>query len=98
MIDFTRENLLTLQNAAASKLLPKRRGDSRPHVTTLYRWAQRGIRGVRLETLKVGGTLCTSTEALQRFFNQLSDGSLAATEDRGADVQRAERACAEAGI
>ena len=35
-------------------------------------WARNGIRGVRIETIRVGGTLCTSLEALQRFFDRLS--------------------------
>ncbi len=37
----------------------------------LYRWATEGLRGVHLETIQVGGTLCTSIEALQRFFERL---------------------------
>jgi hypothetical protein len=32
----------------------------------------RGVRGVRLETLMVGGTRCTSVEALQRFFERIT--------------------------
>ena len=56
----------------AARLLPNRRAGKPTHVATLYRWAQRGLRGVRLETLQVGGTLCTSREALQRFFERLS--------------------------
>ena len=31
-----------------------------------------GCRGVVLETIQVGGTRCTSREALQRFFENLS--------------------------
>jgi hypothetical protein len=29
---------------------------------------------VRLETIKVGGTCCTSVEALTRFFRALTEG------------------------
>ena len=36
--------------------------------STLHRWRLRGCRGVKLETLLIGGTRTTSTEALQRFF------------------------------
>ena len=39
----------------------------RPHVATCWRWVQRGCRGVKLETLLVGGKRFTSLEALQRF-------------------------------
>ncbi len=71
MIDLTTETTLSLTEA--TKHLPRRRAGKRPHVATLYRWAQRGLRGVRLETIQVGGTLCTSLEALQRFCDRLSD-------------------------
>ena len=57
---------------AAAARLPCRRAGKRPHVATVYRWAKRGLRGVVLETLQVGGTLCTSHEALQRFFEALT--------------------------
>src|SRR5262245_32119544 len=70
VIDFGGEAPLPLRQAA--RLLPSRRAGKPTHVATLYRWAQRGLRGVRLETLQVGGTLCTSREALQRFFERLS--------------------------
>lgn len=73
MIDMQNETVVSLTEAA--KELPKRRAGKKPHVATLYRWASRGMRGVRLETLQVGGTLCTSLEALQRFFNCLSPNS-----------------------
>jgi len=71
MIDFENENVVSL--AEATKHLPRRRRGRRPAVATLYRWASHGLRGRRLETLQVGGTLCTSVEALQRFFDQLSE-------------------------
>jgi hypothetical protein len=69
------EEVLSLTNAA--KRLPARRGDRPPHVSCLFRWAKHGLRGVRLETIRVGGTLCTSREALERFFARLAetDGS-----------------------
>lgn len=69
MIDISQETLVTLTEAARS--LPGRSG-RRLHVSTLYRWATRGIRGFTLETIQVGGTKCTSGEALQRFFEMLT--------------------------
>jgi hypothetical protein len=59
--------------ARAAKWLPTRRGDRPPHASCLFRWAKHGLRGVRLETLRVGGTLCTSREALERFFARLAE-------------------------
>lgn len=72
-IDLQSEDVLSLTQAA--KTLPRRRRGKKPHVATLYRWAANGLRGVRLETLQVGGTMCTSMEALQRFFDRLGDRS-----------------------
>ena len=70
MIDIQSEQVVSLTDA--TKVIPKRRGGKRPHVATIYRWAQCGHRGVILVTLQVGGTKCTSIEALQRFFERLS--------------------------
>jgi len=70
MIDATSETLISLTEAA--KRLPRRRAGKRPHVSCLYRWSKAGCRGVVLETLQIGGTRCTSREALARFFAALS--------------------------
>ena len=51
----------------APEYLPRRRG-KKIHISTLFRWAQKGTGGKQLETIKVGGTRCTSLEALQRFI------------------------------
>ena len=72
MIDTTTEEVFSLTEATKSKQLPKRRGGKRPHVSCLYRWSTDGCRGVVLESIQIGGTRCTSAEALQRFFDRLS--------------------------
>src|SRR3954452_8925753 len=72
MIDSGSESLLTL--AQAAEQLPRRRKGRKTHISTLYRWTTAGCRGVRLETIQVGATRCTSREALQRFFEGLSAG------------------------
>ena len=71
-IDLSSEQVLSLHDAARTRILPRRRRGQRPHVATLYRWAKTGYNGVLLETIRVGGTLCTSVEALQRFCECLS--------------------------
>lgn len=76
MLDITQEEVLSLTEA--TKRVPRRRQGKRPNVATMYRWAQRGCKGVRLETIQVGGTKCTSVEALQRFFDRLSANAAAA--------------------
>lgn len=69
-IDISTEAVITLTDAA--KALPVRRQGHRPGVATLYRWSLKGCKGIVLETIQVGGTRCTSREALQRFFERLS--------------------------
>jgi hypothetical protein len=82
MIDIKFEKLITL--VEATKFVPRRRRGRKPHVSTLYRWASpRGHRGVRLETIRVGGSLCTSIEALQRFFDRLTTVGSEPYEGRG---------------
>ena len=54
------ENLQTLTEAAQT-------GPVRRHVSSLVRWAKKGVRGVRLETIKIAGRRFTSKEAMRRF-------------------------------
>ncbi|WP_044255949.1 DUF1580 domain-containing protein [Rhodopirellula sp. SWK7] len=42
----------------------------RVNVSTVWRWANRGIKGVKLETIKLGGKTLTSQQALTRFIEQ----------------------------
>jgi hypothetical protein len=43
--------------------------------STLFRWCTRGLHGVKLESIRIGGVLCTSEQALKRFFQALpADG------------------------
>ena len=76
MIDLLREELVSL--SAAAKLLPARRKGKRPHTSCLYRWTTTGCKGVVLESIQVGGTRCTSREALTRFFHRLTRANGAA--------------------
>jgi hypothetical protein len=41
-------------------------------IPTSYRWSTRGVRGIVLETVQVGGTRYTSVEALRRFTEALT--------------------------
>jgi Protein of unknown function (DUF1580) len=55
------ESLISLVEAALQT-------PGRPHVSTVWRWATRGFRGIVLETITVAGKRFTSKEALCRFF------------------------------
>src|SRR3954468_21607030 len=72
MIDLTCETLVPLAQCSDLSVPPVRRTGRPIHVATWHRWATKGLQGVRLETLRVGGTRCTTLAAIQRFFAQLS--------------------------
>jgi hypothetical protein len=66
-----------------------------------------GVKGIKLESLVVGGTRCTSIEALQRFFDALTAAADAErfsavtpplrTKSRQQAIEAAERRLARAG-
>lgn len=70
IIDLNHETLLSV--AEVPRRLPSRPGGRRVHISAVYRWIRRGVRGVRLEAIRVGGTMYTSVEALERFAQRLS--------------------------
>lgn len=67
MVNIKTEKLITLNQAA--KLLPAV-GGKRIHISTLWRWCKKGLRGIYLEYLRTGSKIVTSQEALQRFFDE----------------------------
>jgi hypothetical protein len=71
-IDIRIEEPIRLSDVPKLKVIPLNRYGKRISIKTLYRWALTGTAGVRLETIKVGGTTCTSVEALQRFLDELT--------------------------
>jgi hypothetical protein len=97
MIDVNEETLLTF--AEVTKSIP-----GRPHVSTLHRWRQKGVRGVKLETLLVGGRRMVSREALERFFTNITaaaenDAPSARTpRQRERAIAQAEQELREAGV
>ena len=71
MIDPLTEHVISLTEAA--KRCPTRRGGKHTSISCLYRWTTSGCKGEVLESIQVGGTRCTSREALARFFQQLTE-------------------------
>lgn len=61
-IDTENENLLTITQAA--KHCP-----GRPSVATVWRWVLNGLRGIKLDSVKVDGRRYTSSEAIDRFIS-----------------------------
>ena len=72
------------------------------HVSTILRWILRGVDGVKLEAVRLGGRWVTSREALQRFAERLTprlDGDPVHTPRTPTARRRAsERAERELGI
>jgi hypothetical protein len=89
-IDPSVDPLILLKKAA--KPLPKP-----PSPACLWRWHARGIRGVRLETVVVGGRRYTTAAAWCEFVTKLTanaaaDGRLAAVHTRSDDLTQKLRA------
>ena len=65
MFNIYEETLLPLTEAAAH--VP-----ALSHSSTVQRWFLRGIRGIRLETVLIGGKRYTSAEVLDRFYRAIN--------------------------
>ena len=96
MIDINNETLIPLNQVP--RRVPPRANGKRVHISAVYRWTSRGVRGVILEAIKIGGTTYTSAEALQRFGDRLANGSpgpsetdLATPRTRQREIERAAR-------
>jgi hypothetical protein len=72
-INIHAESVVTFPDLV-KRILPAN-GGKRMHIGTPHRWRTQGLRGVRLEAIKVGGRWCTSLQALERFFDVLSRGA-----------------------
>lgn len=92
MIDLSRETPVTLREAPALvptiNAVPGMEARKPLHPRTVYNWATRGKRGVKLETAPIGGILVTSREALQRFFARLAVARETRFAEQEHDTQR----------
>jgi hypothetical protein len=73
MINTTLEKPIPIDEIPAEHI--PGRGGKPVHQVTLSLWYRRGVRGVKLETLLIGGRRCTSIEALNRFYQAISQAS-----------------------
>ena len=99
MIDITNEPLLTF--AEAAQRLRTARSGKPPHLATLYRWASKGVDGVVLESVKLGGSRFTTQSAIERFAVQglgMEQGRSANPERSGARDARTGRVLRERGL
>lgn len=76
MIDLRNEPLIPLGDVPKLKVFEAFEAGKRICVTTLWRWANHGIGGRKLETIKLGGRRYTSFAALERFVNKNGETGL----------------------
>jgi hypothetical protein len=69
-----------LSARAATKLPQIQRDGRSPNVSQIHRWWVRGIRGIVLESVVIGGSRCTSSAAVDRWIAKLSGCEIAITE------------------
>lgn len=77
----------------ASRIIP-----GRPHISTLYRWWTRGVNGVKLETVLIGGRRMCSRKSLAQFVAAVTaaaDGRVPATSSSDSRIRAINRATAE---
>ena len=56
----------------------------RPHVSSIHRWASRGLKGVRLQVKYAGGTRRTKRQWLREFFDAVTAAANVANSGDGA--------------
>jgi len=55
--------------------LPRLRGQRKVHISTVFRWAQRGTGGRKLQTWRLGGRRVTTLRALKAFIEPVGSDS-----------------------
>lgn len=101
MINVQEEQVIPL--AAYAREVPNREAGLGVNLSTVFRWSLKGLRGIKLETIVVGGIRMTSREAGQRFFERITavaNGEAAPavpSKKRESRMKAAERELAEAG-
>ena len=73
------DRLIRLNDVPKLSWLPDRRAGSKLNVSTVWRWGLKGTAGIKLQTVSVGGTLCTSERWLKEFFAAVGEARLAAS-------------------
>ena len=79
------EELLPIKDVA--RLVP-RFGPKAIHYSTVWRWCIKGMHGIRLEHVRVGGRICTTRRALDAFIQRVAHERLKEL-DRSDHVQGA---------
>ena len=65
------EQLIPLSELGDQPFILRRQG-RKPHKSVWFRWASRGLRGIKLEVLRAGTCLATTRSSVLRFYARLS--------------------------
>jgi hypothetical protein len=94
------EEAITLKSARKLPLL--RRDGKAPDISQMYRWVTHGVRGHKLETAAIGGSLVTTAAAVRRFVNAINGGGVHTLPDpikaRRNQITAADARCAARGL
>ena len=94
-IDLTTETVFPV--AEAPNHIP-----GHPSQASVWRWVLKGVGGIKLESILIGGKRFTSAESIQRFCDRrtaAANGEVTPTSrQREREIRRAEREATEAGI
>jgi len=69
------DNLDLISLEAACALVPTAKGQKKPHIQTVRRWAKRGIQGLKLKSVMACGRRCTTAEWIAEFLDSIQDPS-----------------------
>lgn len=86
------EKVLSLSDLA--RALPMVSG-KRIHQSTIWRWALKGSRGVKLEALKLGSRYLSSLEAVERYGRAVSEASAVILAERQSLRQQSAKSLAD---
>lgn len=86
------EKVESLSDLLLQSWMPRPHGGRPIHYTTASRWAARGVAGVRLEVLFIGGAICSTRQAIERFFAAVANARInrgkATAKDRDRNTSR----------
>jgi Protein of unknown function (DUF1580) len=63
----------------------------RPNISTVWRWATTGIKGVKLESVVVAGRRCTTMKAYREFAASVAAGNSTTAETPAPTPRKAKR-------
>jgi hypothetical protein len=100
------DELIPLSCVPDLRWIPRRRRGTKLSYTCLWRWATKGVAGVVLQTVRVGGTPCTTESDLRHFFADVAAAKrgekpipiIRTSAHRAREIEAARQRLAQSGI